>query len=69
MADDVDRQQEPDEILLEAQLKHRKPVHTQTATGRCFNCDEPVLPGVAYCDPDCRDDHEKRERMGSQRPR
>lgn len=26
-------------------------------TGRCYNCDERLAPGLLYCDADCRDDH------------
>ncbi len=57
--DDIDRQIERDDILLNAFIARRKPV--QPHTGRCFNCDEPIASG-AYCDADCRHDHELRER-------
>lgn len=32
-------------------------------TGYCHNCGEPVLEGDFFCDSDCRDDYERRERM------
>jgi len=46
------------EVALQAALTHRKP--TLKPKGLCYNCDEPI-PGI-YCDADCREDHEKRER-------
>ena len=67
MADDIDRLQERDAVLQQALEQYRKP--TVVPTGRCLNCEEPLLPGVAYCDADCRDDHEKREHLERQRPR
>lgn len=30
--------------------------------GRCYNCDEPIPEGC-FCDPDCRDDWEKRQQF------
>lgn len=35
-------------------------------TGRCYNCRDTVDSG-AFCDPDCRDDYEKRKRMRGER--
>ncbi|HAM4192654.1 TPA: DUF2116 family Zn-ribbon domain-containing protein, partial [Escherichia coli] len=32
-------------------------------TGFCYNCGEPVKTGL-FCDGDCREDYEKRERFG-----
>ena len=61
MPDDIDRQLERDEPFLEALIAVRKPV--KPTTGRCFNCDESVPTGVAYCDSDCQADHEQRERF------
>lgn len=31
-------------------------------TGSCHNCGEAVLADARFCDPDCRDDFEKREK-------
>jgi hypothetical protein len=66
MMDDIDRSNERDEILLEAQRAVRMPV--QHPTGRCLNCEEPVPTGVCYCDADCRDDHEKELRLRKLHP-
>lgn len=30
--------------------------------GACLNCDEPLPLGELYCDVDCRDDYNKRNR-------
>jgi hypothetical protein len=32
------------------------------AVGACYNCSEPLRPGLLFCDRDCRDDFEKRHR-------
>lgn len=37
-------------------------------TGRCYNCDD-VVPCGLFCDADCRDDYEKRERFSAMRSR
>jgi hypothetical protein len=66
MPDEIDRQIERDQLLLDAQIAVRKPV--EHSNGRCFNCDEPLLPGVAYCDADCRADHEKEVRLRAHNP-
>ncbi|WP_065647760.1 hypothetical protein [Pantoea eucrina] len=58
MKDIVDIANERMEVALAAALTHRKP--TLKPKGVCYNCDEPI-PGI-YCDADCREDHEKRER-------
>ncbi|ECS8430932.1 DUF2116 family Zn-ribbon domain-containing protein [Salmonella enterica] len=36
--------------------------------GHCYNCGETVPYGL-FCDTDCRDDYEKRERFIAMRPR
>jgi hypothetical protein len=61
MPDDIDRQVERDQAELDALITYRKPI--KPATGRCFNCDEPVPTGVHYCDKDCQQDHEQRQRF------
>ena len=49
------------EAALAAALTKRKPVHK--ADGRCLNCREPVGKDQQYCDQECREDHEYRERF------
>lgn len=31
-------------------------------TGLCYNCDEELEAGLTFCDADCQEDYEKRER-------
>lgn len=35
---------------------------TMPAVGACYNCGEELAPGMLFCDKDCRDDYEKRQR-------
>jgi len=42
-----------------ATIRNRKMIE---ATGACLNCREPVASGLRWCDTDCRDDWEKRDR-------
>lgn len=56
--DDVDRQQERDEVLAEAQIAYRKP-SGPLANGHCHFCEEPVSVGLRWCDVGCRDDWER----------
>ncbi|TFW71523.1 hypothetical protein C3Y98_05345 [Methylotenera oryzisoli] len=41
-------------------LKYRKP--TVQPCGKCRNCWEPVGEQVLFCDADCRDDYDKRQK-------
>lgn len=49
------------ELAVAAALTKRKPV--PKADGRCLNCREPVAVGQKYCDHECSEDHEYRERF------
>lgn len=53
-----DQATEAEERDRERALLMRKPVLSRT--GRCYNCENPVEE--LYCDVDCRDDFEKRQR-------
>lgn len=59
--DIADKANDTMQMNLEVALTHRKQGDLQPM-GRCYNCDELIENG-AFCDPDCRDDYEKRERM------
>lgn len=62
MPDFIDRAQ--DHIEREAPhiiARSRKPV-LHHANGKCHNCDEAIDQGL-YCNADCRDDFEKRQRI------
>lgn len=68
MADEADIAQQTTEQLLELQLK-RRIVDRREPTGYCFNCDEKLPHPKVYCDADCRDDFENRERLSLQNGR
>lgn len=52
------------DILL-AQHKERAK-HALQPTGYCYNCEEPVEKGL-FCNSDCRDDFEFRQKMEKHR--
>jgi len=60
--DEVDRANETAQMFLDMALRQRKPPAPEP-TGYCLNCDEPIQAG-RWCDANCRDDWEKRERAG-----
>lgn len=69
--DDVDRAQAQEQRWQEqalAQQRQFRPQPVNRAT-RCLNCDEHLPPVVAdqpplrWCDADCRDDWNKRQRL------
>lgn len=47
---------------LELAMKARKRNQELPPTGSCHNCGEAVLSDSRFCDKDCRDDFEKREK-------
>jgi hypothetical protein len=48
--------------LYEHRLRAQRSSLGAGRPGRCANCLERCLPTAVYCDEDCRDDHEARER-------
>jgi hypothetical protein len=54
--------------MIELQTKNRV-VTRMEFTGFCYNCEEPVKTAALFCDKDCRDDYEHRERMSLQNGR
>jgi len=64
MADIVDQAQQQNDILIEHQLKARKPV--LKPTGKCHNCEEELSGLQLFCDVDCRNSWEYRERRKGQ---
>jgi hypothetical protein len=68
MADDADLAQHISEQIIELQTKNRV-VTRMEFTGFCYNCEEPVKMAALFCDKDCRDDYEHRERMSLQNGR
>ena len=49
-----------EEMARDISLKYRKPELTKT--GFCYNCGESIKLNANYCDADCRQDFEKRNR-------
>jgi len=68
-ADPVDRAslEEQRNLQLNIQAALAKTVKALPYIGQCYNCDELLPPGNRFCDADCRDDHQKRERSRSVR--
>lgn len=63
--DEADMADEQSAIFLaEALRRARQPAHAQLPDeSACANCDAPLRAGQrGYCDRDCRDDFERRER-------
>lgn len=60
MADIVDDAQEAMEAAEELRRLKAKQ-HTPIRTGECIECGEPTE--FTFCSVDCRDHHEKQERM------
>jgi hypothetical protein len=62
MADIADLAQEDMErdapYVLEAGKKPAGP----KPNGTCHNCGEPIAPDTIFCDLDCREDYERRQR-------
>lgn len=61
MSDEADRANEINELVLAKQVAHREPV--LPAIGVCHYCGEPVPGSAKFCDKDCRDDHEREQRL------
>lgn len=64
MADEIDRAEHLQSIILDAAVKQRRDVSgvPVMGTGRCHSCGDRVEDGRRWCDADCRDDWEKGER-------
>lgn len=60
MADIADRAGEIEELNTGIAIKQRK--SELKFIGVCYNCSDSIKSGV-FCDADCRDDFEKRERL------
>lgn len=66
MTDEVDIASEVERLRTEAVLSYREH-HILPETGHCYNCGECIHAGL-FCDADCRDDYEKRERARHMKP-
>ncbi|AZS56747.1 hypothetical protein C5E18_11750 [Pectobacterium parmentieri] len=59
MPEIIDQANELVELTIQHALANRPP--PPVFTGKCRNCGETISAGN-YCDKDCREDYEKRER-------
>lgn len=50
------------ERILRAQLAVRRPIGPKFS-GHCHNCGEPLQAPMIFCNGECREDHELRERL------
>ncbi|EBV5493267.1 TPA: hypothetical protein ACF67X_004321 [Salmonella enterica] len=66
MADEADIASEVEQLRTDAALSNRER-HALPETGYCHNCGERISTGL-FCDADCRDDYEKRERFRHMKP-
>ena len=64
MADEIDRGNETADMTLAGYIAAvRARAHlTMAPTGSCHNCDEPVNPGRLFCDAECREDYDYRQK-------
>lgn len=63
MTDQIDQAQEFEQMRRDIALRER--VKTKPALplkGECYNCEATIARGC-FCDADCRDDYERREKM------
>lgn len=61
--DDIDRAQEQEEWYRSQALDNRQVIaDAMPFAGNCYNCEAPVEWG-RFCDPDCRDDYQKRIKL------
>jgi hypothetical protein len=60
--DQFDRATELEEKQRELSIEANRQGRRLIPVGRCFNCDSPVPASHVFCDADCRDDYEKREK-------
>ena len=65
MSDEIDKGQEADQFFLEVAMANARAEKTLAFIGRCYNCECRLSHGN-FCDQDCRDDYEKREKSGRQ---
>ncbi len=67
MADEADIAGDIERERLDVLILNRTR-HPLPEAGHCYNCGDSVPCGL-FCDADCRDDYEKRERFSAMRSR
>ncbi|MBM7070901.1 DUF2116 family Zn-ribbon domain-containing protein [Shewanella sp. 202IG2-18] len=63
MSDNADIAADLQEQHIKAALSSRDTSPKLKFTGYCHNCEESLKEGERFCDADCRDDFEQRQRM------
>ncbi|MFA5826157.1 MAG: hypothetical protein WC825_09320 [Gallionellaceae bacterium] len=61
MTDTVDQAQKFEELRRKIALKEQAAKPAMPFKGECYNCEAPIAVGC-FCDVDCRDDFELREK-------
>ena len=63
MTDIFDQASEQEEMLRNAAISNaRVPIQKILPIGKCYNCEESLGDEHLFCDADCRDDWQKRNR-------
>lgn len=63
MADLVDVANDSQQIFDDLQIAKIRSKATRPGSGYCLNCGEILAPDHSFCDQDCQQDHQKRNRM------
>lgn len=61
MADVIDLANDHAELLLRMSVAKQQRRQRMEPRGTCLSCDTAVLPGVLFCDADCRTDWERQQ--------
>lgn len=67
MADSADVAAKLQAEEIQHSLQRRRDNDGLLYNGRCYNCEEQVESPLRFCDADCREDWEKRNRPGGAR--
>lgn len=67
MADEADIAGDIERERLDVLILNRNH-HSLPEVGHCYNCGD-VVPRGLFCDADCRDDYDQRERFSAMKPR
>lgn len=62
MTDQIDQAQEHEQMRRDIALREQAAKPKMPFTGQCHNCEAPIKAGC-FCDADCRDDYEQREKL------
>ncbi len=62
MADEADITADRDEAEMPMRLAMSRRDPGPATNGHCHFCDDPVAPGLHYCDTDCAADHSRAQR-------